>query len=215
MWGGVVAGLRGGRDPTIFPAGVGFLLVGAGVPGCLWWSRCRTRRCSGRRGPNRLLTFDARSGPAAAELGVRRAEERLPAVAANPFPTWLSEVAADAVVVRPGEPLAESRDNQWGFGLDDQQRAAVSSDDVEEFVRAVAAGRGRWLAGRDLGPMQFYCWHDAQAGQLRFSLVSGGGIRSLFGRPVEPVSLLRAVVRDFLSGGEPEEPLLVWVKAVP
>lgn len=136
-------------------------------------------------------------------------------MSANPFPEWVAEVAADAVVVRPGAPVAEARGNQWGFGLGPEQRAAVTATDVEEFVRAVVEARDRWLAERGLGPMTFYCWHDAQAGQLRFSLVSAGGSRSLFGCPIEPVSLLRAVAQDFLSGGEPDGPLLVWVMSVP
>lgn len=49
VWAGVsaiAAGLRGGRDPAIFPAGVGFMLAGVSVPGSLWWRRRRTRRCT-------------------------------------------------------------------------------------------------------------------------------------------------------------------------
>ncbi|MFO0960218.1 MAG: hypothetical protein U0800_22725 [Isosphaeraceae bacterium] len=44
----IAAGLRGGRDPAIYPAGVGFMLAGVSVPGCLWWRRRLTRHCSGR-----------------------------------------------------------------------------------------------------------------------------------------------------------------------
>ena len=64
---------------------------------------------------------------------------------ANPFPEWLAEVAADAVVVRPDDVTAEARGNLWTFGLSAEQRAVVTSAEVEEFVRAVAAARGRWL----------------------------------------------------------------------
>ncbi|AWM38888.1 hypothetical protein GobsT_28840 [Gemmata obscuriglobus] len=42
----IAAGARGGRDPAIFPAGVGLLLTGVSVPGSLWWHRRRTRRCA-------------------------------------------------------------------------------------------------------------------------------------------------------------------------
>jgi hypothetical protein len=136
-------------------------------------------------------------------------------MAANPFPEWLAEVAADAVVVRPDDVTAEARCNLWTFGLSAEQRAAVTVAEVEEFVRAVVAARGRWLAARGAGPMRFYCWHDAQAGQLRFSLVSAGAAPLPFGCPIEPVSVLRAVVRDFLAAGTPGDPLLVWVTVVP
>ncbi|WP_143393479.1 hypothetical protein [Fimbriiglobus ruber] len=136
-------------------------------------------------------------------------------MAINPFPGWLPEVAADAIVVRPDGLIAEARGNQWGFGLDDEQRVAVTPTDAEGFIRAVAEARGRWLAEHRAGPMWFYCWHDPQAEQIRFSLVSAGRIRSLFACTVEPVSLLSAVVRDFLGGGESSRPLLVWVEVVP
>lgn len=132
----------------------------------------------------------------------------------NPFPGWLAEVAGDEIVVRPDEPDTEARCNQWGFGLDAEQRAVVTARDVEEFIWAVVKARGRWLAERGLGPMRFYCWPDAQAGQLRFSLVSSGGIRGLFACPVDAVSLLRVVVSDFLIAPSAES-LPVWVTTVP
>ncbi len=60
---------------------------------------------------------------------------------ADPFPGWLAEVAADAVVVRPDDQLAEARGNHWGFGLSAEQRAVVTPAGVEGFVRSVAAAR--------------------------------------------------------------------------
>ncbi len=134
----------------------------------------------------------------------------------NPFPGWMAEVAADDVVVRPGDFTAEARGNLWTFGLSEEQRAAVTLIEIEEFVRAVAAARGRWLAERKAGPMRFYCWHDAQAGQLRLSLVSAGYDALPFSCPIEPVSELRAVVRDFLGATTvTSTPLPVWVTVVP
>ncbi len=136
---------------------------------------------------------------------------------ANPFPGWLAEVSADAVVVRPDDTTAEARGNLWTFGLDEDQRAAIGPAEVEAFVRAVAAARGRWLAERGSGPMRFYCWHDAQAGQLRLSLVSASGAGLPFVCPVEPVSVLGAVAQGFLAVGAvaSPDPLLVWVAVVP
>jgi hypothetical protein len=135
-------------------------------------------------------------------------------MAANPFPEWLAEVAADAVVVRPDDVTAEARGNLWTFGLSAEQQAVVTTAQVEGFVRLVAAARGRWLADRGVGPMRFYCWHDAQARQLRFSLVSAGSGLP-FGCPVEQVAVLGAVVRDFLESGTSGDPQLVWVTVVP
>jgi hypothetical protein len=138
-------------------------------------------------------------------------------VAANPFPGWLAEVAADAVVIRPGDIAAEARGNLWTFGLDDDQRATITPATVEEFVRAVVAARSRRLAERGAGPMWFYCWYDGQAGQLRFSLVSAGHAALPFACPVEPNADLAEVVRDFLGAAArvPPVPLFVWAITVP
>jgi hypothetical protein len=138
-------------------------------------------------------------------------------MAAGPFPWWLAEVAADAVVVRPDDIIAEASGNLWTFGLDDDQRVATTLAAVEEFVRAVAAARRGWLADHGLGPMRFYCWHDAQAGQLRFSLVSAGPAALPFRCPVDPTVDLAVVARGFLGTAAvlPPAPLSVWVAVVP
>lgn len=137
-------------------------------------------------------------------------------MATNPFPAWLAEVAADAVVVRPDDITAEARGNLWTFGLDDEQRAVVTPDEVEEFVRVIARARGQWLAERGAGPMRFYCWHDTQARQLRFSLVSAEQVALPFACPVATTADLAAVVRDFLGTVVAVPvPLPVWVATLP
>jgi len=120
-------------------------------------------------------------------------------VAANPFPGWLAEVAADAVVVRPEAIDAEASGNLWTFGLSPGQRAAVGPADVEKFVQAVLVARGQWLAERSAGPMRFYCWHDAQAGQFRFSLVSAAHDWLPFGCEVVQAASLAEVASDWLG----------------
>ncbi|MGL6076256.1 MAG: hypothetical protein ACRC8S_19040 [Fimbriiglobus sp.] len=139
------------------------------------------------------------------------------AVIANPFHGWLAEVAADLVVVRPDDIIAEALGNLWTFNLTAEERAVVTVADVEEFIWAIAAARGRWLTGLRSRPMRLYCWHDAQAGQLRFSLVSDNSGLLPFACAFEPVSELRAVVREFLgpTADGPQSPLLVWVAMVP
>ena len=65
-------------------------------------------------------------------------------VAASPFPGWLAEVAADAVVVRPEAVDAEARGNLWTFGLSPAQRAAVGpADGARDPRRARFAVRRR------------------------------------------------------------------------
>jgi hypothetical protein len=135
----------------------------------------------------------------------------------NPFPGWLTEVAADAVVIHPDDLIIEARGNLWTSGLDDEQRAAATSAQIEEFVRAVAEARGRWLSERGAGSMRFYCWHDAQAGQLRLSLVSVGSGPLPFECPVAPAVELGEVVEAFLGAVAvvPQTSLPVWVAVVP
>ena len=157
-------------------------------------------------------------------------------MAANPLAEWLAEVAADAVVVRPEDIEVEARANLWSFSLTPEQVAAVSADDVVNFAAGVAEGRRSWLSSRRAGPMVLYWWHDAQAGQLRFSLVSASHGRLPFGCEVVPAASLAEVASDWLGspslhgispgelreltpGEEPPEPspavLRVWSLILP
>ncbi len=111
---------------------------------------------------------------------------------------WLAEVAADAVVVCPGDPDAEARGNTWSFTLSPAQTAAVSVADVVAFAAGVADGRRAWLTAHAAGPMTLYWWHDAQAGHLRFSLASAPGALP-FGCAVAPAASLAAVVSEWLD----------------
>ena len=154
-------------------------------------------------------------------------------MATNPFPEWLAEVAADAVLVRPGDPDAEARGNAWSFALSPEQAAAVSVADAVAFAAGVADGRRAWLAAHAAGPMTLYWWHDEQAGLLRFGLVSAPGALP-FGCAVAPAASLAAVVSEWLNSptlhgipwgdlgppGDDDEPtpaftLSVWTLQVP
>lgn len=117
----------------------------------------------------------------------------------NPLPGWLAEIAADSVAVHADNIGIEASANMWSISLSPEQTEAVSAAEVEEFVRAIAVARGKWLAAHGKGPMTLYCWHDEQAGQLRFSLVSASHGRVPFGCEVVPVEDLAAVVRGFLD----------------
>jgi hypothetical protein len=154
-------------------------------------------------------------------------------VAANPFPEWLAEVSMDAVVVWPDDIGAEARGNSWSFSLTPEQAAAVSPADVEAFAAGVADARRSWLSARGAGPMVLYWWHDAQAGQLRFSLVSASHGQLPFGCEVAPAASLAEVAADWLgsphlhgvprgelrplgpSGEPPKLVLPVWSQVLP
>jgi hypothetical protein len=118
---------------------------------------------------------------------------------ANPFPEWLAEVAAAAVIVDPGDIAAEAHGNQWSFSISAETAAAMTVADVETFAAGVAEARRDWLAARRAGPMVLYWWHDRQAGQLRLSLVSAAHGRLPFGACVTPAASLRVIAEEWLK----------------
>ena len=120
-------------------------------------------------------------------------------MAANPFHEWLTEVATDAVVVRPDDIGAECMGNLWRFSLSPEQAAAVTPADVANFASAVADGREAWLSARGAGPMVLYWWHDEQAGLLRFSLVSAVHGTLPFACEVIQASSLEEIAADWLG----------------
>ena len=93
----------------------------------------------------------------------------------------------------------EAQENLFYFGLTGAELASCTAPVVEAGLAAVLAGkRQQLLALRgDSYAMQFYCWHDAQASQLRFSLVSAAAPLP-FGCPLQLVEL-SVVVQQFLS----------------
>jgi hypothetical protein len=120
-------------------------------------------------------------------------------VLVNPFPGWLAEVAADVIVVKPDDINAEARSNFWSFSLSPEQVGCVSPNDVEEFATGVAIGRRAWLVDRASAPMVLYWWHDKQAGQLRFSLVSASHGRLPFGCQISPAASFHEIAASWLK----------------
>ena len=119
-------------------------------------------------------------------------------VATNPFSEWLKDVASDDVVVNHSNIEAEACGNLWSFSLSLEEAADVSVADVEEFAANVAESRRDGLLRRGAGPMLLYWWHDEQAGQLRFSLVSTVHGRLPFGCEVLAVARLGEIAGDWL-----------------
>lgn len=120
-------------------------------------------------------------------------------VPANPFLEWLAEVTANAPVVRPDDIEVEARCNLWSFALTPERAAAVTPADVETFAVAIAGCRRVWLTACGAGPTVLYWWHDEQAGQLRFSLVSASHGRLPFGCAVAPPASLHEIAVSWLK----------------
>ncbi|WP_409026333.1 hypothetical protein OX462_14220 [Janthinobacterium sp. SUN098] len=82
---------------------------------------------------------------------------------------WLTMAKDDAVEIDPDDINHEARTNMWSFSPTDEETPQIHAADIVAFIGEVIAARSSALAGED---MLFYCWHDAQCRQLRFSLVS-------------------------------------------
>ncbi|MEX1094860.1 MAG: hypothetical protein WED34_02365 [Planctomycetales bacterium] len=122
-----------------------------------------------------------------------------PEVVANPFPVWLAELAAEAVVVQPDDVTAEARGNLWSFSLSPRQASVVFPADVETFAESVAEARRAWLSAHAAGPMILYWWHDEQSAQLQFSLVSASHGWLPFGCEIVPAASFREVASGWLG----------------
>jgi hypothetical protein len=97
------------------------------------------------------------------------------------------------------ELFEEANENLFCLGPANSELALLTAPGVEEWLHAVLAGKRRQLLaqrGRRY-PMQLYCWPDAQASQLRFSLVSAAAALP-FGCALRLVEL-SAVVQEFLA----------------
>ncbi|AYM76477.1 hypothetical protein D9M09_12245 [Janthinobacterium agaricidamnosum] len=85
------------------------------------------------------------------------------------FSNWLTMAKDDPVEIDPDDINHEARANMWSFSPTDEETPQIHAADIVAFIGEVIAARRSALAGED---MLFYCWHDAQCRQLRFSLVS-------------------------------------------
>jgi len=143
---------------------------------------------------------------------------------------WLTMAKDDAVEIDPDDINHEARTNMGSFSPTDEETPHIHAADIVAFIGEVIAARRSALAGED---MLFYCWHDAQCRQLRFSLVSRSHGRLPFRcalRETQDLALIAEQVvngdwrnKDFMQApsedGDEQEPapfvLPVFVVAVP
>jgi hypothetical protein len=113
--------------------------------------------------------------------------------------TWLADVVGDHIVIHPSARHEEAHANCWSFSMSSSDASQLSPGDLVAFVEAVVASRSAKLI--DLGcskrTMEFYCWFDEQACQLRFSLVSWSSLGLPFECRVRPVPTVLSIVDRF------------------
>ncbi|MGK5055474.1 hypothetical protein ACQ4WY_00880 [Janthinobacterium sp. LB2P49] len=103
----------------------------------------------------------------------------------------------DAVEIDPDNINHEAMTNMWSFSPTDEETPQIHAADIVEFIDQVIAARSSALKGED---MLFYCWHDAQCRQLRFSLVSRSHGRLPFRREVRETQDLALIVDRVVNG---------------
>ncbi|MEB1528641.1 hypothetical protein [Xanthomonas sp. WHRI 7945] len=112
---------------------------------------------------------------------------------------WLQLAERDAIVCDPLDIAREAQANLWAFSPREDQNVGIETESVTRFVEAVAASRHAALIDASAPAMTFYCWHDRQVRQLRFSLVSSSHGRLPFARAPRAVALrdvVASVVHD-------------------
>ncbi|MGK5064933.1 hypothetical protein [Janthinobacterium sp. LB3P112] len=110
---------------------------------------------------------------------------------------WLTMAKDDAVEINPDYINHEAMTNMWSFSPTEEETPQIHAADIVEFIGQVIAARRSALKGED---MLFYCWHDAQVRQLRFSLVSRSHGRLPFGREVRETQDLALIVDRVVNG---------------
>ncbi|MCC7697482.1 hypothetical protein [Janthinobacterium sp. EB271-G4-7A] len=148
----------------------------------------------------------------------------------NVVNNWFSMAKDDAVEIDPDNINHEAMSNMWSFSPTDEETPQIHAADIVAFIGELIAARSSALVGEE---MLFYCWHDAQCRQLRFSLVSRSHGRLPFRcelRETQDLSLIADRVvngdwrnEDFMQApseeGDEQEPppfiLPVFVAPVP
>jgi hypothetical protein len=82
---------------------------------------------------------------------------------------WFAMAQDDAVEIDPTDINHEAISNMWRFSPTEEETPQITAEDLAVFIGQLIAARSGALQGEE---MLFYCWHDAQCRQLRFSLVS-------------------------------------------
>ncbi|WP_052140590.1 hypothetical protein [Janthinobacterium lividum] len=110
---------------------------------------------------------------------------------------WFSMAKDDAVEIDPDDINHEAMTNMWSFSPTDEETPQIHAADIVAFIEELIAARSSALVGEE---MLFYCWHDAQCRQLRFSLVSRSHGRLPFRSEVRETQDLSLIADRVVNG---------------
>lgn len=95
---------------------------------------------------------------------------------------WLEMARDDETLIDLDDINHEANCNLWHFSPTEAQQPSITVAGLRDLIHALLEARRAQLGGH---AMLFYCWHDAQVRQLRFSLVSQAHGRLPFRREVQ------------------------------
>jgi hypothetical protein len=93
---------------------------------------------------------------------------------------------------------AEIRENLCLISMSSEERATISLEALVDFYEKLIANRAEQITNFGKHGMIFYTWHDAQASQLRFCLISDFHSKLPFGADIVPASL-EEILEEFLA----------------
>jgi len=95
--------------------------------------------------------------------------------------------------------MLEIRNNTWLISMSDVDRQQTTVTELLDFIEKVISNRQLQLVKSPVKHgMKFYLWHDKQASQLRFCLVSDFHTSLPFDTTIEE-SALTPILSDFLK----------------
>lgn len=93
----------------------------------------------------------------------------------------------------------EMERNYWWIGGSPEQIASLSFQEWREYMRRLVENRQAQLDNSKVDTdLIFYCYHDHQAGQLRFNIISSAHSELPFSCKTEEVEM-DIVLKDFLQ----------------
>lgn len=130
----------------------------------------------------------------------RRNADAPPMLNSTTLLRWLRMVSHDEDLVISTERLNdEATSNMWYFSPSDDVCHEMDAHQVESFVRQVIENRRSLLRKLSSPEMVFYCWHDAVARQLRFSMVSACHGRLPFSCDLHATADLHEVIHQVVN----------------
>jgi hypothetical protein len=104
-------------------------------------------------------------------------------------------------VLLTGQTFLEEKEiceNMWAISFTERCATKVTKEELVTFIDSLLRARGEQVS--ILGyPATFYMWHDAQAAQLCFNILSGHRTRLPFGSMVELQNGIDSILEEFLN----------------